>query len=81
MKIIKPDVQFITTIDGATILKRLEQCGRVCYKSEDKITEGSAEKFVAGIIKRGHEAVLEHCSRSEERRVGKECRSRWSPYH
>lgn len=62
MKIIKPDVQFITPIDGGTILKRLEQCGRVCYKSEDKITEGSAEKFVAGIIKRGHEAVLEHCS-------------------
>lgn len=62
MKIIKPDVQFITPIDGATILKRLEQCGRVCYKSEDKITEGSAEKFVAGIIKRGHVAVLEHCS-------------------
>ena len=62
MKIIKPDVKFITPIDGATILKRLEQCGRVCYKSEDKITEGSAEKFVAGIIKRGHEAVLEHCS-------------------
>lgn len=62
MKIIKPDVQFITPIDGATILKRLEQCGRVCYKSEDKITEGSAEKFVVGIIKRGHEAVLEHCS-------------------
>ena len=37
MKIINPDVQFITPIDGATILKRLEQCGRVCYKSEDKI--------------------------------------------
>ena len=62
MKIIKPDVQFITPIDGATILKRLEKCGRVCYKSEDKITEDSAEKFVAGIIKRGHEVVLEHCS-------------------
>lgn len=62
MKIIKADVQFITPIDGAAILKRLEECGRVCYKSEDRITEGSAEKFVAGIIKRGHEAVLEHCS-------------------
>lgn len=62
MKIIKPDVQFITPVNGATILKRLEQCGRVCYKSEDKITEGFAEKFIAGIIKRGHEAVLEHCS-------------------
>lgn len=55
-------VEFVTPIDGKVILERLEQCGRVCYKSEDKITEGSAEKFVAGIIKHGHEAVLEHCS-------------------
>ena len=62
MKIINADVQFITPVDGAVILKRLEECGRVCYKSEDKITEGSAEKFIAAIIKRGHEAVLEHCS-------------------
>lgn len=62
MKIIKPDVEFITPIDGAAILKRLEQCGRVCYKSEAKITDTSAPAFVAGIIKRGHEAVLEHCS-------------------
>lgn len=62
MKIIKPNVEFITPIDGDVILKRIEECGRVCYKSEDKITESSAPKFVAGIIKRGHEAVLEHCS-------------------
>lgn len=62
MKIIKPGVQFITPVDGEVILQRLEQCGRVCYKSEDKITDDSARKFVAGIIKRGHEAVLEHCS-------------------
>lgn len=62
MKIIKPDVELITPIDGEIILKRIEQCGRVCYKSEDKITEDSAVKFVQNIIKRGHEAVLEHCS-------------------
>jgi thymidylate synthase (FAD) len=62
MKIINADVELITPINGQTILERLEQCGRVCYKSEDKIGEGSAEKFVAGIIKRGHEAVLEHCN-------------------
>ena len=55
-------MEFITPIDGAAILKRLEQCGRVCYKSEAKITDTSAPAFVAGIIKRGHEAVLEHCS-------------------
>lgn len=62
MKIINADVEFMTPIDGAAILKRLEQCGRVCYKSEAKITDTSAPAFVAGIIKRGHEAVLEHCS-------------------
>ena len=62
MKVIEPKVEFITSIDGVTILKRLEECGRVCYKSENNITPGSAEKFVANIIKRGHEAVLEHCS-------------------
>lgn len=62
MKIIDANVELITPIDGATILKRLEECGRVCYKSEDKITDSSAPKFVANILKRGHEAVLEHCS-------------------
>ena len=44
------------------ILKKLEICGRVCYKSEDKISDGSAEKFIKSIIKRGHEAVIEHVS-------------------
>lgn len=62
MKIINADVEFITPIDGAAILKRLEQCGRVCYKSEAKITDTSAERFISNIIGRGHEAVLEHCS-------------------
>lgn len=62
MKIIEPKVEFITPINGKVILKRLEQCGRVCYKSEGKIEEGSAETFLKNIIKRGHEAVLEHCS-------------------
>lgn len=62
MKIINADVEFITPIDGDEILKRLEECGRVCYKSEHRITDTSAPAFVAGIIKRGHEAVLEHCS-------------------
>lgn len=62
MNIIKPRIDFITPIDGGVILKRIEECGRVCYKSEDRITDDSAPKFVAGLIKRGHEAVLEHCS-------------------
>jgi thymidylate synthase (FAD) len=41
-------------------LHLIEQAGRTCYKSEDKITVESAEKFVQSIIKRGHESVIEH---------------------
>ena len=62
MKIIKPYVEFVTPVKGDVILRRIEECGRVCYKSEDKITDGSAETFIRGIIKRGHESVLEHCA-------------------
>lgn len=62
MKIIKPSVEVISPSgsDGNAVLRHIERCGRVCYKSEGKIEEGSAEKFVSGIIKRGHESVLEH---------------------
>lgn len=60
MKIIKPYTQIIDEIDGQKILKKIEMIGRTCYKSEGKIKDDSAEKFVAGLIMRGHEAVLEH---------------------
>lgn len=62
MKAIKPYTQIYGDIDGQEILKKIEMIGRTCYKSEDKIKEGSAERFVANLIKRGHEAMLEHAS-------------------
>ena len=49
MKEIRPSFEIMDDIDGAKILQKLERCGRVCYKSEDKITEGSAEKFIGMI--------------------------------
>jgi thymidylate synthase (FAD) len=39
-----------------------ERCTRVCYKSEDKIAEGSAKKLLNGVIKSGHSAMIEHIS-------------------
>ena len=59
MKIIKSGYEILTPITGNE-LKLIEIAGRTCYKSDDKITEESAKKFVAGLIKRGHEAMLEH---------------------
>jgi thymidylate synthase (FAD) len=58
MKIINASAE-IMAIHGAD-LALIEQAGRTCYKSEDKIGPGTAEKFVASIIKRGHESVIEH---------------------
>ena len=37
----------------------LERVGRTCYQSQDKITEDSASKFIRGLVKRGHHAMLE----------------------
>lgn len=62
MKLIKPSYQILTKLDGKEILKSIEMAGRTAYKSEDKITEDSAEKFVEMLVKRGHLSVIEHQS-------------------
>ena len=63
MKIINASYRIETpTYSGEELLKGIEQAGRTCYKSEDRITEESAESFVRMLIERGHESVLEHAS-------------------
>jgi thymidylate synthase (FAD) len=49
-----------TTSNWKSMLREIERAGRNCYKSEDKITNVSARKFVAMLIARGHHAMLEH---------------------
>ena len=60
MKIINAGFEILTPINGSEILKTIETIGRICYKSEDKITEISARSFISMLIERGHEAMLEH---------------------
>jgi len=60
MRIIEPTFEVFGKIDVHEILKNIERCGRVCYKSEDKATESSAAAFIERIIKSGHESVIEH---------------------
>lgn len=62
MRIIEPSVEPVDDFDAAAIMRKIERAGRVCYKSEGNIKDGSAEKFIRGIIKRGHESVIEHAS-------------------
>ena len=61
MQWIKSSVELIDTNAQVDMLK-CELAARNCYKSEDRITEGSAEKLIRGCIKRGHESVIEHAS-------------------
>lgn len=60
MRVIEPNFEIMDKIKGEDILRKIELCGRVCYKSENSITSESARKFVKNIIKSGHESVLEH---------------------
>ena len=62
VKVVSDSVEIMTPLDGAAILKHLELCIRNCYKSEDKIEPGSAEKMIRKIIELKHEAMLEHFS-------------------
>ena len=59
MKIVKPEAHIIQK-KGLTPYQFIEKVGRTCYKSEDKITEDSAVKFVQGLCNRKHFAMLEH---------------------
>jgi thymidylate synthase (FAD) len=60
MKIIEPSFEFMNNIDGKQILESIEKAGRVCYKSENKITSNSAKEFIKKILQSGHESVIEH---------------------
>ena len=61
MKLIKPSFTIIEQQAGLEgIYKIIEQAGRTCYRSEDRITENSAKEFVDRMIKSGHGAMLEH---------------------
>ena len=60
MEIIEPSYEILTKINDKEILKNIEAAGRTCYKSEELITDESANKFVKMVIERGHHSVIEH---------------------
>lgn len=59
MKIIQPSVELIDT-SRVSPYEHIERVGRICYKSEDRITDDSASKFIATLYNAKHFAMLEH---------------------
>jgi thymidylate synthase (FAD) len=62
MKIVEPSVTLLWVTPEPE--KVIELCGRVCYKSEDKITPGSSGEFCRRMVKSGHHAMIEHACAS-----------------
>jgi thymidylate synthase (FAD) len=62
MKVISASTEILNPENLQNANKFCEKIGRVCYKSEDLITDESADKFIKGIIKSGHETIIEHIS-------------------
>ena len=59
MKLIKPYTEILTPVDTVDVYKTIEKVARTCYKSEDKISDTSAERMIKSLIKSGHEAMIE----------------------
>lgn len=59
MKIVPASFEILDHLDQQSLAVRIEECGRICYKSEDRITPESALPFVKNVIERGHNSVLE----------------------
>ena len=59
MKIMPPSFTVLDNLDNESLAVRIEFCGRICYKSEDKITHESALPFVSKMAEHGHNSVLE----------------------
>lgn len=62
MRLIKSEIEDITPAKYTLkdVKKQIEFAGRICYKSEDKITDDSCEEFVQRMINMGHMSMLEH---------------------
>ena len=57
---IESSVELVEPIDAVAAKRKVEIACRNCYKSEDKIEEGSADRLIRSCIERGHESPLEH---------------------
>lgn len=59
MRIIEPYFEILQS-PGDGVLESIEKIGRVCYKSEGRIAEGTARPFISRLLSSGHESVIEH---------------------
>ncbi|HPA14872.1 MAG TPA: FAD-dependent thymidylate synthase [Desulfobacterales bacterium] len=62
MKIVSSSYEIMFIPEAHLVLRLIEEAGRTCYKSENKITEDSSKQFVRRLLNSGHHSVIEHIS-------------------
>ena len=62
MKLIKSYIELEHHLPYDEMIQVIENAARTCYKSEDKIKEGSGINLIKKCIKKNHDSVLEHCN-------------------
>lgn len=62
VKVVEADSEIYNLDKLEDICRHIERCGRTCYKSENLITDETAVPFIRGILKSGHESVIEHAN-------------------
>lgn len=62
MEILKPEVTLLAITPNGE--KLIEEAGRTCYLSLDRIADGTEKNFIRNCIKNGHHSILEHATAS-----------------
>lgn len=78
MKLVDPSIEIISDINGEQILKHIEIAIRNCYKSEDKICEGSDKKLIKTILDSHHYSTIEHQSVTVRVVCSRACLAQWT---
>lgn len=78
MKLIDPNVEVLTEINGTETLKHVEKAIRNCYKSEDKTTDESHLKLVKTILDSHHYSTIEHFSITVKVTCSRACMAQWT---
>ena len=68
-------------VDKTDLVYRLVTTTKTCFLSRPRRFGKSLLVSTLDAYFKGRKELFDGLMRSEERRVGKECRSRWSPYH
>ena len=66
MKLLNQSAKILKPADGVQALRDIEYAGRNCWRSEGRITEDSAPRFVRSLIRRGHMSPLEFADMTVE---------------